>query len=742
MGFSIKDILRLNLGFSKTIYKLFSALFFFSNLAQGQIRGIVLGADSLQTKPLNNVKISLIGAGTTVFSNMDGTFEILLGKQSPDTLVFTANGFRTDRLVVTRADRFAALQVILVSGQLVKEIVVTKTKDAHGISKLKTLHVEELSGNEFRKAACCNLSEAFETNATVDVQMSDAISGAKKIQLLGLDAVYTQLQFENIPFLRGLESSFGLNVFPGTWLESIQITKGTGSVVNGFESMAGAINFEFKKPDDLPVLGLNIYQNRFGRTELNLHSGQKIAKGWYMGLFASGASMYGKQDNNMDGFRDQALSNTFSMMQRFSFNGPKMEAQLGLQAYADDKIAGQMSFSKQTPNGYGMALQNKHVSIFSKTGFFGKQQGQSLGLIANMKYQDLNGFYGNRMYRGTESRFYFNSIYDDKLGSASHHIKFGTSFLALHIEQWASQPQGDETLGFSRLELVPGLFTEYTYSGNRLSAVLGSRIDRHNLAGTQLSPRIHLKYALAPQLDFRLTVGRAWRMPNFIADNLSLLASAKNWIANQELKPEISWNTGVSVVQGFRFNKRKGSLCLDAYHTRFKQQLVVDRDSLSGSVIFKNLSDYSIATVFQAELAIELLRGLDIRIAYKYQEVMALYNGKWEMQVLLPKERIFSNLAYQTRNKRWNYDLTYSYFSAVRLPQQGSGMPWGLLNMQISRNWKKLECYIGGENLLNFTQEQPIVDASNPFGTDFDATQIWAPIMGWNAYFGLRYNLK
>ena len=290
--------------------KLFIAALFWSALAFAQIRGVVQGADSVQTKPLKNVKITLLGAGTTVFSNEDGTFELLMGKQQPDTLLFVAKGYRSDRLVVTRSDRFLALNVVLVSGQMVQDIVVSSQKNPHGISKMKTLHVEELTSAEFRKAACCNLSESFETNATVDVSMSDAISGAKKIQLLGLDAVYTQLQFENIPFLRGLESAFGMSVIPGTWLESIQITKGTGSVVNGYESMAGLVNLEFKKPKDLPRLGLNFYQNRFGRTELNLLGGQQLSERWHMGLFASGAAVYGSFDQNQDGFRDQALSNT------------------------------------------------------------------------------------------------------------------------------------------------------------------------------------------------------------------------------------------------------------------------------------------------------------------------------------------------------------------------------------------------------------------------------------------------
>ena len=715
---------------------------FLTHFLQAQIRGVVQGTDSLQTKPLKNVKITLLGTGTTVFSNEDGTFEILLGKPNPDTLLFVAKGYRSDRLVVTKADRFLALNVVLISGQLVQDIVVNGQKNPHGISKMKTLHVEELTSAEFRKAACCNLSESFETNATVDVSMSDAISGAKKIQLLGLDAVYTQLQFENIPFLRGLESAFGMSVIPGTWLESIQITKGTGSVVNGYESMAGLVNLEFKKPKEMPRLGLNVYQNRFGRSELNLQGGVQLNERWHMGLFGSAASVYGTFDNNQDSFRDQALSSTFNLLQRFSYQGRRMEAQLGLQAYVDQKLGGQTSYTKAQPNGYGMELASEHLSIFSKTGFFGKKPAQSLGVIAQLKFQNMSGLYGLRTFTGSEKRAYMNVIYDDIIGTADHKIKAGASFQFLEIHQWAGQPFGAEVVGSDRTEWVPGVFAEYAYSGNRLSAVAGARFDQHNLAGAQFSPRAHLKYALTPQLDLRVTGGRAWRMPNFVADNLSLLASSKLWLSDQKLAPEISWNAGASLVQGFSFKKRKGSLSLDAYHTRFSQQLVADRDSLSGMVVFKNLANNSLATVLQVEFSYALLRGLDLRLAYKFQDVRALFNGSLQTQVLLPRQRFFANIAYQTRNKRWDYDLTYSRYSAVRLPQGGQGKPWALLNAQVTRNWKHFEAYMGGENLLNVMQQNPIISAQNPFGSNFDATEIWSPIMGWNVYLGLRYTIK
>ena len=49
---------------------------------------------------------------------------------------------------------------------------------------------------------------------------------------------------------------------------------------------------------------------------------------------------------------------------------------------------------------------------------------------------------------------------------------------------------------------------------------------------------------------------------------------------------------------------------------------------------------------------------------------------------------------------------------------------------------------MGGENLTNYTQENPIIEPENPFGPNFDATRAWGPIIGYNVYFGLRFSIK
>ena len=734
----------------KTYYLIILSFCCITNIVNAQIKGLIQGADGSQKKPLYGAKIKLLQAKTGAVSREDGTFELVLPKELPDTLVISAFGYNPDTLIVSKKDRFTALNILLYSDKLLPEILIEYRKNGHSISRLKTLHVEELTAIELRKAACCNLSESFETNASVDVNITDAVSGAKKIQMMGLDGVYTQIQMENIPYLRGLESAFGLSSLSGTWIESIQITKGTGNVVNGYESMAGLVNLELKKPDEMEKIYLNVYQNIFGRSEFNFNKGIILNPKWSTGFLGHVSSTYGNIDRNKDAFRDLPTGDNTAFMNRWAYKGKKMEAQFGINFYRDRKVGGQTSFFRNEENqvdtvNYGVLINSKHIDIYGKTGFFGKRPMQSLGIVYNIKHQEIDGFFGLKNFSGLEKRGYINVIYDDIIGTSDHTIKIGTSFVAIDISQKA------DTLSQKRMELVPGIFAEYTYTGRRLTGVFGSRYDYHSIFGGQFSPRVHLKYLLSEMTDLRFTAGKGWRVPNFIIDNISLLASSKQWIAPSETKPEISWNIGGSLVHEMKIFERKASISLDFYHTRFENQLIVDRDDAINAIVFSNLKNSSFSNSFQTEFSFSPIKNLDIRLAYKFLDVEAKYGNEMRQQVMIPRQRGFVNIAYITRNKRWEYDFTCSVFSPSRLPIQRdmtndtlliSDMKspiYAMINAQITHIYKKFDFYLGGENLTNSTQKNPIIDAANPFGSKFDATNIYMPITGINIYVGIRY---
>ena len=705
-----------------------------------QMKGIVFGTNDKGKAPIFGAKLKLLQAKIGTITSDEGTFELILPKILPDTLVISAFGYYSDTILIDKKDRFISLEINLFSDKLLPEVLVEIRRETHAISRLKTLHVEEINSGELRKAACCNLSESFETNASVDVNITDAVSGAKKIQMMGLDGVYTQIQLENIPYLRGLESSFGLNSLPGTWIESIQITKGTGNVVNGYESMAGLVNLELKKPAEMEKFFANGYLNAFGRAEINLNAGQILSKRWSTGSFAHASGMFGDMDNNNDGFRDVPKGTNFAILNRWAYQGKKMEAQFGVNGYLDQKNGGQTGFSRSVQDGkYGVQLDSKHLDLFAKTGFFLRKPYNSIGVVYNLKYQTIDAKFGNRNFQGVEKRGYVNAIFDGIIGTTDHKIKLGTS--AVYIDMQQKQ----DSMTDNRIEIVPGIFGEYTYSGMRLTSVLGSRLDYHNLFGLQFSPRLHAKYILTEKTDLRFTAGKGWRVPNFMVDNISLLASSKTWLRPVELLPEISWNFGGSIVQEFKLFKQKANLTMDYYHTLFQNQLIVDRDQDPQAIQFKNLDGKSYSNSFQAELSFSVVKNLNMRVAYKFLDVKSEYAGKIQQQVMIPRQRGFFNIGYITRNKRWEYDATLSVFGESRLPGIAPtdaaeySKVYPMVNAQITHVIKKWDLYIGGENLTNFKQKNAVIDAENPFGSKFDATRIWGPVMGINIYAGVRY---
>ena len=730
----------------KIIFSLLT-IFLYCGFSFAQLKGTIYGFNEGKKIKIYGAKVKLLGENRGVISDEKGSFEIILSKELPDTLVFSAMGYSSDSIVVSKKDRFILLEVNLYSDQLLPEVIASYKKKSKNILRLKTLQVEEIGSDELRKAACCNLSETFETNASVDVHITDAISGAKKIEMMGLDGVYTQIQFENIPYLRGLESSYGLNSMPGTWIKSMQITKGTGNVVNGYESMAGLINIEVKKPTNMNRVFANVFGSNMGRAEFNFDTGFDLSKKWSSAWFIHGSGYFLEMDRNNDKFRDMPIGTNASLMNRYHYQGDKMEAQLGVNLYKENKVGGQINNLQDIVGKiYQVNIDSKHIDLFAKTGFFLKKPLNSIGILYNIKYHTTNSSFGDRQFSGEEKRGYINAIYDGIFGRSDHKFKLGLSGVYSEIVQQM------DSLNDDRIEVVPGAFFEYSYIGLRVSSVIGGRIDYHNLFGVQALPRLHLKYILTEYTDIRFTAGKGWRVPNYMIDNISLLANTKPWIAPDTIIPEVSWNIGGSIVQEFKLFKRQANITLDYYYTIFQNQMLVDRDINPSQIVFNNLSGSSFSNSFQAEIYYDLTKTIDFRVAYKYLDVQATFAGELQQRIMTPRHRGFLNLSYKTRNNRWEFDFTTNIYGSFRLPiimlEDGSittdnkSQPYPILNAQITHNYKKWEFYLGGENLGNFTQSNPIINAESPFSQSFDATRIWAPVYGINGYIGIRFKIK
>ncbi|WP_370898732.1 TonB-dependent receptor domain-containing protein [Chryseobacterium gossypii] len=642
----------------------------------------------------------------------------------------------------------------------IEEVKLSASKAPTSLSKKEAGMVFNIDKKELLKAACCNLSESFETNATVDVSFSNAVTGTKQLKMLGLDQKYTSLTRELLPEIRGLASAYGLNFIPGRWIESIQLTKGGSTVTNGYESITGQINTELLKLADHPETTLNLFTDFNGRTEANFTHVTPIDERWTQTFLLHGNGTFGNTDINDDGFLDRPKGTQLNAAYLLNYNDLEQSGfgtHFGINFVKDERTSGQTSFDKRLDQSeqaaYGVGINISRFQVWNKTGYvFKGKPFQSLGWMNQYVYHQQDSFFGLRSYSGKQHTYYSNLIFESIIGNTNHKYKAGASFMYDGYDEIYLESQ------FKRNEIVPGIFAEYTLTGLKYTLVAGVRTDFHNLAGTQLTPRLNFKYDLSPKTILRLSAGRGFRTASIFAENQQYFASNRSLQILPSggeiygLKPEIAWNYGASLQQEFKIFGKKSTLVADFFRTDFQDQVLVDLDHSAQQLSFYNLDGRSFANSFQTQWDFTPFNNFDVRLAYKYYDVQADYRDGRREVPFMAKHRGFLNLAYFTnKNKKggfWSFDTTLNWIGKQRLPDT-SGNPqefrmpihsgaYAVLNAQISKNFnKKIRAYLGGENLTSYTQKNAIIDFKNPFGNYFDGGMVYAPIMKANFYVGL-----
>jgi outer membrane receptor for ferrienterochelin and colicin len=632
-----------------------------------------------------------------------------------------------------------------------------------------TANTTVVTSNELLKAACCNLAESFETNPSIDVNFSDAITGTKQIKMLGLTSPYLVITEENIPSVRGASQAYGLSFTPGTWVESIQVTKGAGSVVNGFESISGQINTELIKPlTDIPFF-LNVYGSTDSRLEINAHFNRKLSDKWSSSLFIHGNSRLAKSDMNHDGFLDNPLASQVNVMNRWQYYNPDngLVGFVSLRFMDDRKQAGQMDFNpetdKFTTNSWGSEINTRRYDLTTKIGYiFRDMPYQSIGFQNAFSSHDQDSYYGFNQYNISQQSYYSNLIFNSIIDNTMHKFATGVNVTYDHYNEFVNVPGIDKDFG--RIDNSVGAFFEYTYDNtDDFSVILGGRIDNHNRLGTFLTPRFHLRYNPWKKGVLRLSAGRGKRAANIFAENQQLFASSRVFSilgSNGNLyglDPEIAWNYGLSFNQAFAIFGKSADIGFDLYRTDFKNQAVVDLYADPQQVNFYNLRGKSFANSLQVDFNYQPFTHVNLRTAYKYYDIRTDFaSGSFE-RPLQAKQRFFANADYAThiseKGRQWKFDFTWNWTGDQQLPNTatnppeeklaGFSKPFSVINAQATYVFSTaVEIYCGGENILNYKQQKAILGSDDPFGPNFDASIVYAPVFGQMYYAGLRFKVR
>ncbi len=707
-----------------------------------QVRGVVSDTSG---EPIIGINVYWAETTVGVATNEGGEFELPLPTQS-NRLVFSSVSFNSDTIVVSDPSQF--IEVKLNEVIELSEVSVVQKNLAVVKPRTAVFQTEKITADELCKAACCNLSESFETNPSVDVAYSNAATGAKQIRLLGLSGAYVQMLTENIPNMRGISSAYGLGFIPGPWMESIQISKGTASVINGYEALTGQINVEYKKPQTSEIVGANLFASDAGRIEANVNASAIINDKLSTGVLLHASDEFRDNDHNDDNFLDVPKIRQYNAINRWYYTDGNYTSQVFLRGLYENRRGGQVD------GPYKIGIETRRYEFFTKNGYvFDHTKGTSLGFILSGSWHEQEAHYGLKTYDGKQGNVYVNLIFQTSFTDA-HKLSTGASFNYDNYDEKLHLANADDgsILNISRQEAVPGVFAEYTFNWNdKFIALAGLRGDYNSYYDRFLvTPRLHLKYNINDYVHLRASAGKGYRSPNIWAENNYLLASNRMVIDMEKLKMEEAWNYGVSVQTYIPLFGRELNLSGEWYYTDFVQQVVTDMDTDAHQVSFYNLnSGRSYASNIQFEANMEVVRGLSVTLAHRITDVKTTINGNLREKPLTSRYKSLFTASYQTPLKKWQFDFTTQLNGGGRLPDpdelnplwEKEFDPYVMLNAQVTKYFRTWSVYLGSENLTGFMQKHPIVDVANPFGSDFDATVIWGPTHGRRIYIGFRWAL-
>lgn len=732
-------------------------LFSLKPYAQENLDGRVLSSEARETIPLIGANVFWLNTQIGTITDEEGKFSLpYLGPE--ELLVMSYIGFKSDTLRI-KENRLLIQFLDESDSESLDEVTLTKRRKAIQKSYFEAQNIIYVNSDELLKAACCNLSESFETNPSIDVNFSDALTGTKQIRMLGLTSPYLLITEENIPMVRGASQAYGLSFTPGTWIESIQITKGTGSVVNGFESIAGQINTEIKKPfSDVPFF-FNLFTSANGRQEANLQGNWKINDKWSSGMFVHGNQRTEKIDGNGDDFLDVPLTKQINVLNRWQYiNSEKGWVGFGtIRLMQDQKQVGALEFNNENDRGqnrlWGSEINTNRIDASLKIGYvFPEFSFRSFGFQSAYSQHKQEAYYGFRIYDIDHQSLYTNFLYNSIIGNTKNKFKAGLNF------SYDRYLETVDTFYFNRSDSSLGSFLEYSYDNlENFTLVAGVRLDIHNRLGTFVTPRLHLRYLPQENTIIRFSLGSGRKAANIFAENQTLFGTnrqiniLKNGGSIYGLNPEKAWNYGASIRQIFNLLGSGGDITLDYYITNFTDQVVVDWES-EGQILFYNLEGLSRANSFQLSIDYNLSQAMSLRFAYKNYDVKTTYDSGFLQRPLQAQNRFFANFGWESKRNakqaQWRWDLTCHALGKQRLVSNqrdpaGSYSPaYSLWNSQLTRAFSsKFELYAGIENLGNYKQLSPIIGVEDPFGINFDTAQIYAPIFGRMVYAGLRWNL-
>lgn len=742
----------------KIFFIIFILFLISGNIFSQSIKGNIYGDDEGKNQPLDAAVVKWINTTKGTITDSTGKFELSLSNITDKRLVVSYAGYKTDTVDVS--DKLQ-VEIILIPNMTTSTINVEDNKKSTHFGNY-TAKTEVITSEEFLKEAGCDLAGCFGRNSSVEVEVTDIITDAKELKMLGLEGAYTQILIDNMPFMSGLNVKYGISSIPGTLIDNIMISKGSNSVMQGYESISGIMNVILKDYQNSDKFLFNGFVNSMLEKQFNLNYSIPITKKWSNILTFQTVQKSKSLDDNLDSFLDNPLTTRYVLYNKWNFDDTDKETEFNIAAryWNENRIGGQKDTELNNtiiPN--GNRLYEQTIKINSAEGYsrFSKRFTETSGMkfYTSSSFYDQGSYYGITKYDAKQTNFSVMGFYEFEVFPQSF-LKTGLSYKYLKIDELiAFDDSTNKTYAgnYIKKESIPGVYAEnsYNFFDDKASLMTGIRFDYHNAHKLIVTPRALIRYQPVKTLVFRASIGSGFRTINLFSEYSNLLASSRDIIFAENLKPEKIINYGADILLYFGGNDYSGSFNVDFYRTDFSNKVIPDYDSDPTEVIFTNLNGKAFSNVLQTDLNLTLLRNVDLKFAYKYIDLKYDKDGVRYEQPFSSKHRVLATFSYVPTSKSWSVSAGLNWFGKQRLPSTASNpvqyqfptesKPYTIINAQLNKNFKFFEVYAGVENLLNFKQDNPIIAADDPFGPYFDTSFIWGPTKGREFYAGFNFKL-
>ena len=725
------------------------------------IKGTILGDNS---EALIGSSIYWINTQIGTTTDENGFFSLSKEGIKDKRLIATYIGYQSDTIKISNQ---RLLIVNLISNNSLKEIELSENRVDIYIDPLKPIKTETITRKELEKAACCDLAGCFETQASVETKTTNVLTNTKELSMLGLSGVYNQILVDGLPNVVALGFVHGVSSIPGTLIDNIHISQGLASTQQGFESITGQISIDLKKPSLTEKLFTNIYYNSFSDKQANIDYSFKLGN-WNSIIGLHSTQPANKIDRNNDNFLDLPLTTKYSLYNKWIYgleNNTNFYSSTSIRLLTENKVGGELDFDENIHLGgnefYGQVVDYNQFEINTKNSY---QLNDKNVILAQAFFtlQDQNAIYGTTEYVVDQTQFYLSL--DNQFTWNTHTLKSGVSLRKLDLNEEVilndnliSGLTYERTYGgeYNKDEFIPGIYLEnnFNWRSNAVQLITGLRVDHHNEFGIFITPRSLFKYNFTENTTARVCLGSGWRTVNLFSEYIQILSSNREIQIEENLNPEKAINFGANFLHSISRENLDIQIIIDLYKTSFSNQIWPEYFVNSNYIYVNNFEGKSISNSFQTDLTFDLYKKFKLKLAYNYLDVFRMEHGHKHQFPFYSKHHALTTFSYQPADKDWHFDTRLHWFGKKKIlntsdyidPHEAhtnpKSDPYTTISGQITKEFNDFEIYFGCENILNFRQENPIINPENPFSYDFDIANTWGPTKGREFYIGFRYKI-